>query len=153
MNFLSAQSGGGWMQIKSNLRGKNAFRYQILLHLMVPLLHFSFHPSSFISIIFFCQLSSLPTAYSIMLNSQTISTCAKPIQNWLPSPGYRKRLRALNVVSNPPSMAMKEQKLEDLELRLGMRYLHACHGDVETAIFLVDRSLVSPTTRFPVHTE
>lgn len=34
---------------------------------------------------------------------------------------------------------MKDVKLSQVPFRLGIRYYHCCHGDVETAIMLVDR--------------
>jgi hypothetical protein len=36
---------------------------------------------------------------------------------------------------------MKDAHLKDLPLRLGFRYYHVCHGDVETNVFLIDRRL------------
>lgn len=36
---------------------------------------------------------------------------------------------------------MKHTKLGQVPFRLNVRYYHACHGDVETAVMLVDRKL------------
>ncbi len=38
--------------------------------------------------------------------------------------------------------AMKSTKLGQLPLRLNMRYFHACHGDVETTVMLIDRRMI-----------
>eukprot|EP00429_Kryptoperidinium_foliaceum_P015480 CAMPEP_0176029090 /NCGR_PEP_ID=MMETSP0120_2-20121206/14289_1 /TAXON_ID=160619 /ORGANISM="Kryptoperidinium foliaceum, Strain CCMP 1326" /LENGTH=490 /DNA_ID=CAMNT_0017362311 /DNA_START=134 /DNA_END=1602 /DNA_ORIENTATION=+ len=47
---------------------------------------------------------------------------------------------------------MKETRLKDIPMRLGIRYYHCCHGDVETAVFLVDRRWTAPAknTKYPM---
>jgi hypothetical protein len=51
-----------------------------------------------------------------------------------------------------PVRSMADTLLEDLSLRLGIRYLYCCHGDVECSILCTDRRLVpkSTTTRYPI---
>ena len=46
---------------------------------------------------------------------------------------------------------MSSVRLEQLEWRLGVRYFHVHHGDVECSVFLTDikRGLISPRTTFP----
>ena len=41
---------------------------------------------------------------------------------------------------------MKGTKLSQIPFRLNIRYYHACHGDVETAVILVDRKFISTKT-------
>jgi hypothetical protein len=87
-----------------------------------------------------------------------------PILTWLQS-GSRKEqdqraahlgLPRVTVTSSsdvPVVMhAMADTRLEDLSLRLGIRYLYCCHGDVECSILCTDRRLVpkSSTTRYPI---
>lgn len=47
---------------------------------------------------------------------------------------------------------MSSIQLEQLEWRLGVRYFHVHHGDVECSVFLTDikRGVISPKTRFPL---
>ncbi len=47
---------------------------------------------------------------------------------------------------------MSSIRLEQLEWRLGVRYVHVHHGDVECSVFLTDikRGLISPKTTFPL---
>ena len=40
---------------------------------------------------------------------------------------------------------MKQTKLNQVRFRLGIRYFHLCHGDVETAVMFVDRRLIRRT--------
>lgn len=54
-----------------------------------------------------------------------------------------------------PVCSMADTLLEDLSLRLGIRYLYCCHGDVECSILCTDRRLVptnksTTTTRYPI---
>jgi hypothetical protein len=72
-----------------------------------------------------------------------------PIQDWLLLPGPKsqqessRRALGLGIHRNGgeklPVRSMKETRLEEIEMRLGVRYLHVHHGNVECAIFLVDR--------------
>lgn len=75
---------------------------------------------------------------------------SEPLQEYLTAPGFLKRNRRLNVEMSPQKFSMKETKLEDLELRLGVRYLHVCHDNEETTVFLVDRRLANPRIKFPL---
>jgi hypothetical protein len=67
-----------------------------------------------------------------------------PIQNWLQCKGKKSHeSRALGLGINPgknlPVKSMKETRLDEIEMRMGVRYLHVHHGNVECAVFLVDR--------------
>jgi hypothetical protein len=88
-----------------------------------------------------------------------------PIVTWLQS-GSRKEqdqraahlgLPRVAVTSSSsdvpfPVHSMADTLLEDLTLRLGIRYLYCCHGDVECSILCTDRRLVSKSTatRYPI---
>jgi hypothetical protein len=37
---------------------------------------------------------------------------------------------------------MRDAVIRDIPFRLGIRYYHVCHGDVETAIIVTDKRLV-----------
>jgi len=69
---------------------------------------------------------------------------SKPILDWIdagsdkPHPARRGYL-GMSSLETIPVKSMKDTRLGDIPLRLGYRYYHACHGDVETAIFAVDR--------------
>ncbi|GKY91507.1 hypothetical protein MPSEU_000122900 [Mayamaea pseudoterrestris] len=84
-----------------------------------------------------------------------------PIQTWLASgtkSQRRKRYEHLGLASfyndqqhDLPVQKMAETRLQDVSMRLGYRYLHVCHGDVECSVFGVDRKLGLPaTTPYPV---
>jgi snRNA-activating protein complex (SNAPc), subunit 3 len=69
-----------------------------------------------------------------------------PIQNWLQGNGEKNidSSRALGLGINSrldslPVRSMKEMRLDEIEMRLGVRYLHVHHGNVECSVFLVDR--------------
>jgi hypothetical protein len=48
----------------------------------------------------------------------------------------------LEVTDELPVSSMNDMRLEDLPCRLGVRYVHVHHGDVECAVFATDRRLV-----------
>lgn len=84
---------------------------------------------------------------------------AKPIQDWLDGGLGRPRASRRGAVGittmNHPlhREPMGEIQLQDLPLRLGVRYYHVCHGDVETSFFLTDRRWTStdtPSYNFPI---
>jgi hypothetical protein len=70
------------------------------------------------------------------------------IQKWMdtaPST-FRQKLSihlGLRLIDNLPTAKMTDMRLDELTLRLGFRYAHIHHGDVETAVFLVDRKLTT----------
>jgi hypothetical protein len=70
---------------------------------------------------------------------------ATPILKWIdgggpPNPTRRGHLGLS--MKEIPINPMKDVVLGDLSLRLGIRYHHVCHGDVETAIMVTDKRLV-----------
>ena len=74
---------------------------------------------------------------------------AKPIIDWIDGNNsiktnpIRRRYLGINPsVTIKSDKTMKETKLSQVPFRLNIRYYHACHGDVETAVMLVDRKLV-----------
>ena len=80
-----------------------------------------------------------------------------PIQQWLQSgDAKQRRERAEHLGLHPPSLLdedlpvkrMADVRLEDVALRLGVRYVHVHHGDVECSVFLTDRRL-APKLQFP----
>lgn len=44
---------------------------------------------------------------------------------------------------NAPVRSMADTRLDEIELRLGMRYHHVCHGDVECCIIATDQRLAA----------
>lgn len=83
-----------------------------------------------------------------------------PIQTWLQK-GTKsvKRKRAILLGIDPdenkddrPIRSMASTRLEDLALRLGVRYTHVHHGDVELCVYVTDRSLVpaQESRRYPI---
>ena len=81
---------------------------------------------------------------------------ATPLIEWIdggndePNPVRRGYLgmSSMEPISRKP---MKDAHLKDLPLRLGFRYYHACHGDVETNVFLIDRRLTwTSPIRYPI---
>jgi hypothetical protein len=92
-----------------------------------------------------------------------------PVRNWLsslvPEPGddevvdsaKRQRLALLGLsvesVGRWEVAPMSETRLEDVALRLGVRYVHVHHGSVECSVFCVDRRLVpvgAGPSRYPI---
>jgi hypothetical protein len=85
-----------------------------------------------------------------------------PIKTWLQSttsndngndnsqPNKRARYLGLNLdtVTNAAVKRMSDIRLDDLSLRLGLRYVHVHNGDVECSVFCVDRKL-GPAARVP----
>jgi hypothetical protein len=70
----------------------------------------------------------------------------KPIVDWIdgytdqPHPTRRRYLGISTMDSLlDRTQEMKQTKLSHLPMRLGIRYYHVCHGDVETSMMLVDR--------------
>lgn len=72
------------------------------------------------------------------------------VQHWLKQGTQKERIeqaQALGIEriiqeSQPlPIRSMESQLLGGLKLRLGMRYVHVCHGDVECAVYLTDRQV------------
>jgi hypothetical protein len=70
------------------------------------------------------------------------------IQQWLRSGDEKRRknrLAFLGLSSQELSIrTMHDMCIGDLRLRLGTRYLHVCHGDVETTLFVTDRCISRP---------
>jgi snRNA-activating protein complex (SNAPc), subunit 3 len=70
-----------------------------------------------------------------------------PIMKWLQSGTAReqkRRMEHLGIGPNLPNiLSMADVRLYDLPTRLGVRYVHVHHGDVECAIFATDRRLMS----------
>ena len=66
-----------------------------------------------------------------------------PILAWLfPEKHSASRLNCLGLESVPISARpMQGISLQDLEMRLGVRYVHVCHGDVECSVYLMDRKI------------
>lgn len=83
---------------------------------------------------------------------------AGPIIDWIdgngkgsPNPARRNYLGIVPATdcdsSNKPSIkSMHDTPLKKIPFRLGVRYYHVFHGDVETAIVLVDRRLTSSSS-------
>lgn len=69
---------------------------------------------------------------------------AKPIIDWIdagsdkPHPARRGYL-GMSSLEKLETKPMKDTRLGEIPMRLGYRYYHACHGDVETSLCLVDR--------------
>jgi hypothetical protein len=78
-----------------------------------------------------------------------------PVVTWLES-GSRKeqdqRAAYLGLFpsSTPEIHSMADTRLDELPLRLGIRYLYCCHGDVECSVLCTDRRLV-PASRAKNH--
>jgi len=79
-----------------------------------------------------------------------------PLTEWIdggnqePNPVRRGYL---GISSETPfqKKSMKNVLLKDLPLRLGFRYYHVCHGDVETSVFLTDRRVTWEShIRYPI---
>ena len=73
----------------------------------------------------------------------------KNIVDWIdrndsskPNPIRRSYLGISSSVPIANDKTMKETKLGQVPFRLNIRYYHACHGDVQTAVMLVDRKFV-----------
>jgi snRNA-activating protein complex (SNAPc), subunit 3 len=64
-----------------------------------------------------------------------------PILKWLDTASSNARKSYLGIKSDVTLQIkpMAKVKLEEVPFRLGVRYHHACHGDVECAIFVTDR--------------
>ena len=68
-----------------------------------------------------------------------------PIQEWLKTDiqdeGTKSRAKFLGIAGSPPLpvLSMEDTKLADIPFRLGIRYLHSHHGDVEVSVLMVDR--------------
>jgi hypothetical protein len=85
-----------------------------------------------------------------------------PILTWLRSGSQKEKdqraahlgLPRVTVTSSSDITvrSMADTLLEDLSLRLGVRYLYCCHGDAECSILCTDRRLVpkSTTARYPI---
>jgi hypothetical protein len=81
-----------------------------------------------------------------------------PVQTWLRSGSKKEQdqraahlgLPRVTVTSlssdDIPVRSMADTRLEDLSLRLGIRYLYCCHGDMECSILCTDRRMVPTTT-------
>ena len=81
-----------------------------------------------------------------------------PILQWMKTGNEREqksRLRThlgLTVFDSlPPVRSMADTRLEDISCRLGMRYVHVMHGDVECAVFATDRRLMAKTAARDLH--
>lgn len=81
------------------------------------------------------------------------------IQTWLRSGNKARRRRRAehlgfpqDVMDQPlPVRSMAETCLRDVAMRLGYRYVHVHHGDVECSVFCVDRRLsLRATTPYPI---
>jgi snRNA-activating protein complex (SNAPc), subunit 3 len=84
-----------------------------------------------------------------------------PIQSWLQQGSNKSRSNRLSFlglshlscddVSSMPIRSMQETCVGDLRLRLGTRYCHVCHGDVEISVFATDRRMAVPEVApFPI---
>jgi hypothetical protein len=81
-----------------------------------------------------------------------------PILNWLESGTERQqaqRLKHLGISTIHPFIrSMADIRLYDLPTRLGVRYVHVHHGDVECAVFVTDRRLmpkaIAGQIQFPI---
>ena len=74
---------------------------------------------------------------------------AKPIIEWIDGgktsdpKSFRRGFLGLGDSDFAKSTkVMKSTKLGKLPIRLNMRYFHACHGDVETTVMLIDRRMI-----------
>ena len=69
-----------------------------------------------------------------------------PIIRWLQSGTTREQKRRMEYLGIGPTVptikSMADTKLYDLPTRIGLRYVHVHHGDVECAIFFSDRRLM-----------
>jgi snRNA-activating protein complex (SNAPc), subunit 3 len=65
-----------------------------------------------------------------------------PILKWLDASSSNARRAYLGIKSDVTLQLkpMAEVKLEQVPFRLGVRYHHACHGDVECVVFVTDRN-------------
>ena len=73
----------------------------------------------------------------------------KPIIDWIdgskpnsPNPIRRRYLGVDPSNTIEQNKTMKRTKLSQVPFRPNVRYFHACHGDVETTVMLVDRKLI-----------
>jgi snRNA-activating protein complex (SNAPc), subunit 3 len=82
-----------------------------------------------------------------------------PILEWLASGNEREQKRRLSYLgistqSLPSVRPMADIRLDEIACRLGVRYVHVHHGDVECAMFVTDRRFVSKETaskiQFPI---
>ena len=80
-----------------------------------------------------------------------------PIQTWLGNGTKKQRTERLAHMglaksdSTLPIKTMSGTRLEDLELRLAMRYVHVHHGVIECSFYITDRKLEAPThTHYPI---
>ncbi|CAB9527996.1 expressed unknown protein [Seminavis robusta] len=64
-----------------------------------------------------------------------------PIIEWLGECDSlaRRNILGISATAKLQIKPMKHAKLKDIPFRLGVRYHHACHGDVECAFFVTDR--------------
>mmetsp|Transcript_63202 Transcript_63202/g.128800 ORF Transcript_63202/g.128800 Transcript_63202/m.128800 type:complete len:575 (-) Transcript_63202:341-2065(-) len=74
---------------------------------------------------------------------------AKPIMDWIhgdkpnhPNPIRKRYLGISPSLTISCERTMEEKKLSQIPFRLNTRYYHACHGDVETTVMLIDRKLI-----------
>jgi snRNA-activating protein complex (SNAPc), subunit 3 len=105
--------------------------------------------------------SSTSSGYFFIENTFYVSGSVDyvtPILNWLQKGTKREqtqRLKHLGIDTTDPCIRpMKDIRLYDLPTRLGVRYVHVHHGDVECAIFVTDRRLMPKTIarqfQFPI---
>lgn len=86
-----------------------------------------------------------------------------PIKAWIQNCGTKRKqeklAERLGLSLSAPDIpvfavhSMEDTRLEDLSLRLGVRYLHIHHGDIECSVIAIDRRLApvnSTTTRYPI---
>jgi hypothetical protein len=82
-----------------------------------------------------------------------------PILQWLQTGTAREQKRRMEHLGIGPTIptiqSMSNMKLQHLPTRLGVRYVHVHHGDVECAIFVTDRRLmlleqVQQIPQFPI---
>ena len=73
----------------------------------------------------------------------------KPLIDWIDGskPNSPNPIRRRYIGVDPSSIieqnkTMKRTKLSQVPFRPNIRYFHACHGDVETTVMLVDRKLI-----------
>lgn len=75
-----------------------------------------------------------------------------PIRSWLScNEKSASRLKYLGLKGvSLSSRPMQGIALQDLEMRLGVRYVHVHHGDVECSIYLIDRKISPKQVTYPL---
>ncbi len=80
----------------------------------------------------------------------------KPILDWIDAGSdgkphaARRSYVGMSTMEEIPQKPMEETRLGEIPMRMGIRYYHACHGDVETAICVVDRRWTRRAFAYPI---